>query len=174
STHARPSLAATAATWRVWFDWTPPIETSVSQPCASASAARYSSFLTLFPPYARPELQSSRFAQISTRPPRCSSSRGSRCTGDGPNSNGTRSKSARATGGSLLPCRRGSGRGGAARDRAPRAVGLVERAGHLVVRHRTREEVSLRAVAAELAHRGALAFGLDALGDGDDAERMRE
>ena len=28
-----PSFAATAATWRVWFDWMPPIVTSVSQPC---------------------------------------------------------------------------------------------------------------------------------------------
>ena len=25
--HLRPSFAATAATWRVWLDWTPPIET---------------------------------------------------------------------------------------------------------------------------------------------------
>ena len=32
-----PRCAATAATWRVWFDWMPPIDTSVSQPCASAS-----------------------------------------------------------------------------------------------------------------------------------------
>ena len=27
-----PSLAATAATCRVWLDWTPPIDTSVSAP----------------------------------------------------------------------------------------------------------------------------------------------
>src|SRR5205823_11977917 len=91
-TQPRPRRAATAATWRVWFDWTPPIETSVSQPCARASAARYSSFRTLLPPYASPELQSSRFAQISTSPPRCSLNRSSRCTGDGPNSSGTRAK----------------------------------------------------------------------------------
>ena len=38
----------------MWLDWTPPIETSVSQPWASASAARYSSLRTLLPPYARP------------------------------------------------------------------------------------------------------------------------
>src|SRR6185295_824217 len=47
------------------------------------------------PPYARPELQSSRFAQISTSPPRWSLSRSSRCTGDGPNSSGTRAKLSR-------------------------------------------------------------------------------
>src|SRR6266487_3186598 len=92
STHLSPVRAAAAATCRVWFDCTPPIETSVSQPCASASATRYSSFRVLLPPYARPELQSSRFAQISTSPPRCSLSRSSRCTGDGPNSSGTRAK----------------------------------------------------------------------------------
>ena len=56
-------------TWRVWFDWTPPIDTSVSQPWASASATRYSSLRTLLPPKAMPELQSSRLAQISTSPP---------------------------------------------------------------------------------------------------------
>ncbi len=64
----------------------------MSHPCASASAARYSSLRTLLPPYASPELQSSRFAQISTSPPRCSLSRSSRCTGDGPKRSGTRSK----------------------------------------------------------------------------------
>ena len=52
STHFRPATAAAAATWRVWFDWTPPIDTSVSQPCASASATRYSSLRVLFPPNA--------------------------------------------------------------------------------------------------------------------------
>src|SRR5262249_12382522 len=97
STQPSPRCAATAATWRVWFDCTPPIETNVSQPCASASAARYSSLRTLLPPYARPELQSSRFIQTSTAPPRCSVSRRSGCTGDGPNVRGTRSKSARLT-----------------------------------------------------------------------------
>src|SRR3954468_19650558 len=97
-----PVRAAAAATWRVWFDCTPPIDTSVSQPCASASATRYSSFRVLLPPYARPELQSSRFAQISTPPPRCSLSRSSRCTGDGPNRSGTRSKLGRLICESLL------------------------------------------------------------------------
>ena len=80
---------ATAATCRVWFDWTPPIETSVSQPLASASATRYSSLRVLFPPNAMPELQSSRLAH-SCAPPSCRLSRSSRCTGDGPNSNGSR------------------------------------------------------------------------------------
>ncbi len=50
SRHFRPSLAATAATCRVWFDCTPPMETSVSAPCASASGTRYSSLRVLFPP----------------------------------------------------------------------------------------------------------------------------
>src|SRR6187397_110095 len=68
------------------------METSVSQPVASASAARYSSLRTLLPPYASHELQSSRFAQISTSPPRCSLSLSRGWIGDGPNSNGTRSK----------------------------------------------------------------------------------
>jgi hypothetical protein len=45
-----PTRAAVAATWRVWFDWTPPMDTRVSHPWASASATRYSSFRTLFPP----------------------------------------------------------------------------------------------------------------------------
>src|SRR5438105_3833421 len=97
STQARPRWAATAATCRVWFDWTPPMETSVSQPCASASAARYSSLRVLLPPYARPELQSSRLAQISTRPPRCSASRSRRCSGEGPKRTGPRSKLSRLT-----------------------------------------------------------------------------
>ena len=59
-----PSLAATAATWRVWLDWTPPIETRCVAPWASASGTRYSSLRVLLPPKARPELQSSRLAQI--------------------------------------------------------------------------------------------------------------
>jgi hypothetical protein len=87
STHVRPTRAATAATWRVWLLCTPPIETSVSQPCASASATRYSSLRVLLPPKAMPELQSSRLAQTAA-PPRCSVSRSSRCTGEGPNSSG--------------------------------------------------------------------------------------
>ena len=57
----------------------------MSHPCSRASAARYSSLRTLLPPYASPELQSSRFAQISTFPPRCSLRRSRRWTGDGPN-----------------------------------------------------------------------------------------
>src|SRR4051794_29075763 len=76
----------------------PPIETSVSQPVASASAARYSSLRTLLPPNAMPLLQSSRLAQISTLPPSAAERRGSRWTGDGPNSSDTRGKSARLMG----------------------------------------------------------------------------
>ena len=57
-----PILAATAATMRVWLDWTPPIETRVSALLAMASGTMYSSFRSLLPPYARPELQSSRLA----------------------------------------------------------------------------------------------------------------
>ena len=87
STHFIPTRAAVAATWRVWLDWTPPMETSVSQPCAIASATRYSSFRTLLPPKASPLLQSSRFAQIRA-PPRCAVSRSRGCTGDGPNISG--------------------------------------------------------------------------------------
>ncbi len=78
---------AIRATWRVWFDWTPPIETSVSAPWASASASRYSSLRTLFPPNARPELQSSRFAQ-TVAPPRCLVRRSRRWIGDGPKRSG--------------------------------------------------------------------------------------
>ena len=82
-------------------------DTSVSHPCARASAARYSSLRTLLPPYARPELQSSRFAQMSTAPPRCSLSRSSRWTGDGPKRAG-RDRSARCP--LLASRRRGFGR----------------------------------------------------------------
>ena len=64
----RPSFAATAATCRVWLDCTPPIDTRVSAPSASASGTRYSSLRVLFPPNASPELQSSRFAQIAAPP----------------------------------------------------------------------------------------------------------
>ena len=78
STHASctvtalsPRWAATPVTWRVWLDCTPPIDTNVSQPWASASGIRYSSLRVLLPPKAMPELQSSRLAQISTAPPRC-------------------------------------------------------------------------------------------------------
>jgi len=47
---------------RVWFDCTPPMETSVSAPEAMASGTMYSSLRSLLPPKARPELQSSRLA----------------------------------------------------------------------------------------------------------------
>ena len=60
--HFMPSFAATAATWRVWFDWTPPMVTSVSALDARASGMMYSSLRILLPPNARPELQSSRLA----------------------------------------------------------------------------------------------------------------
>src|ERR1019366_1746277 len=80
-----PMRAATAATCRVWLDWTPPIETSVSQPCATASATRYSSFLVLLPPNANPLLQSSRLAHTSA-PPSALVSRSRGCTGEGPKS----------------------------------------------------------------------------------------
>ena len=98
--------AATAATWRVWLDCTPPIETSVSQPCASASATRYSSLRVLLPPKARPLLQSSRLAHTRA-PPRCAVSRSSRWIGDGPKSSGYAGERRRAT--SLPP--RGGGAG---------------------------------------------------------------
>jgi hypothetical protein len=53
---------------------------------------------TLFPPKAMPELQSSRFAQISTPPPRCSDNLRSAWMGDAPNNSGVRGKSSRLTG----------------------------------------------------------------------------
>lgn len=83
-----PSLAAVAATMRVWLDWTPPMETSVSAPEAMASGTMYSSFLSLLPPMARPELQSSRLAQISTLPPSAAESRGRGSIGVGPKVSG--------------------------------------------------------------------------------------
>jgi hypothetical protein len=64
------------------------------------------SLRTLLPPYARPELQSSRFAQMSTAPPRCSLSRSSRWTGDGPKRSGTRSKRSIPTARDPIPLRR--------------------------------------------------------------------
>src|SRR4051812_24778230 len=91
-----PVRAAAAATWRVWFDCTPPIETSVSQPLTSASATRYSSLRVLLPPNARPLLQSSRLAQ-SCAPPRCALRRSRRCTGDGPKVSGWRAKASSFT-----------------------------------------------------------------------------
>ena len=42
-TPSSPRWQATPVTWRVWFDWMPPIDTSVSQPWSIASATRYSS-----------------------------------------------------------------------------------------------------------------------------------
>ena len=45
-----PILAATAAIMRVWFDCTPPIETSVSAFDAIASGMMYSSLRSLLPP----------------------------------------------------------------------------------------------------------------------------
>lgn len=99
----RPSLAATPATWRVWFDCTPPMLISVSQPWARASGMRYlksvskasrwrgigwemaySSFRVLFPPNAMPELQSSLLAHIDTLPPRASEIRGRWWIGENP------------------------------------------------------------------------------------------
>ena len=68
-TACNPSFAATAATWRVWLDCTPPIDTRWVAPWASASGTRYSNLRVLFPPKASPELQSSRLAQI-VAPPR--------------------------------------------------------------------------------------------------------
>src|SRR5687768_15790050 len=87
-----PRWAATAATCRVWLDWTPPMDTSVSAPLASASGTMYSSLRTLLPPYARPLLTSSRLAHTSA-PPRCWVSRASRWTGLGPNVSGWRGNS---------------------------------------------------------------------------------
>src|SRR6202042_3758265 len=92
STARRPSRPPTAATCLVGLDSTPPIDTSVSAPSASASGTRYSSLRTLLPPNASPELQSSRLAQICA-PPRCAVSRSSGCTGLGPNISGYRGKS---------------------------------------------------------------------------------
>ena len=84
---ASRACAATAATWRVWFDWTPPIDTRCVAPWASASGTRYSSLRVLLPPKASPELQSSRLAQI-VAPPRWRLRRSSWWTGLGPNRSG--------------------------------------------------------------------------------------
>ena len=104
-THPRPRWRATPVTWRVWFDCTPPIDTSVSQPWSRASATRYSSLRTLLPPKAIPELQSSRLAQISTSPPRASLRRRSGWMGDGPKRSGTRGKSSSAIAGRVRTAR---------------------------------------------------------------------
>ena len=90
-----PRCAATAATWRVWLDCTPPIETSVSAPFASASGTRYSSLRVLLPPKARPLFTSSRFIQTRA-PPRWSLRRSTGWIGLGPNVSGWRGKSASA------------------------------------------------------------------------------
>src|SRR3954449_9369237 len=120
-----PTRAATAATCRVWLLCTPPIDTRVSQPWASASATRYSSLRVLLPPKAMPEFTSSRLAHTAA-PPRCSVSRSSRCTGDGPNSSGERGWSDRAIGGLLqFGQQRRPDLGG----RAAGGVGVVVRAG---------------------------------------------
>ena len=83
-----PIFAATAATSRVWFDWTPPIDTSVSAPDAIASGTMYSSLRSLLPPNANPELQSSRLAKRSTFPPSASLSLGKASIGVGPKVSG--------------------------------------------------------------------------------------
>ena len=83
-----PIFDAVAATMRVWFDWTPPIETSVSAPEAIASGTMYSSLRSLFPPNARPELQSSRLAYSCTPPPTAALRRGSGSIGVGPKVSG--------------------------------------------------------------------------------------
>ena len=80
-TQPRPILAAAAATWRQWLDWTAPVLTSVSQPRASASATRYSNFRVLFPPGPRP-VRSSRLMN-SRGPPSSALRRGRPSTGVG-------------------------------------------------------------------------------------------
>ena len=98
SRHFRPRWAATAATWRVWLDWKPPMETSVSAPLASTSGTMYSSLRTLLPPKARPLLTSSRLAHTWAPPPfaaRWSESRFRWWTGEGPKVSGWRSNCSR-------------------------------------------------------------------------------
>lgn len=51
----------------------------------SSERISYSSFLVLLPPYASPELQSSRFAYTPTLPPSSLDMRGSAWIGDAPN-----------------------------------------------------------------------------------------
>src|SRR5262245_12568488 len=85
------------------------METSVSHPCAIASATRYSSFRILLPPKASPLLQSSRFAHTRA-PPRWALRRSSGCTGDGPKRKGYRANEPSFM---RAPCRRrrpGAGR----------------------------------------------------------------
>ena len=60
------------------------MDTNVSAPEAIASGTIYSSFLSLFPPIAKPELQSSLFAYISTSAPIASVKRGRYSIGVGP------------------------------------------------------------------------------------------
>ena len=62
---------------RVWFDCTPPIETSVSALLARASGHDVFELAELVAPKAKPELQYSLLAKISTLPPTCAVSRDS-------------------------------------------------------------------------------------------------
>ena len=121
------------------------METSVSQPVASACAARYSSFRTLLPPYASPELQSSRFAQISTSPPRCSLSLSRRWIGDGPNSNGTRSNASMP----IRPILCRASRQFLAHARDDLAAEKIDRAEDPLVRDPADRELQQEAVVAE-------------------------
>lgn len=69
--HSGPRCAATGATWRMWFDWYPPIETRVSAPPAGMSGTMHSSLPILFSPDANPLRTSSPSARTRA-PPRCS------------------------------------------------------------------------------------------------------
>ena len=67
---SRPQSRAAAAVALQWLDCRPPMVTTLSCPCASASAISNSSFLTLLPPSSLPE-RSSRLIHHST-PMSCS------------------------------------------------------------------------------------------------------
>ena len=108
--HAAEVAAATAPTCRVWFDCTPPIATSVSQPFASASATRYRAWALSSSMRARVAVPAS---PRSRPPPRCSLRRSSRCTGDCPKSSGTRSKRSIPISPILRSCRGASRTAGA-------------------------------------------------------------
>src|SRR5438309_3239587 len=91
---ARPRRLAAAAVMRTWLLWRPPPVTSTSQPCATASAHRYSSLRTLFPPPARP-VRSSRFTTSApSAMPSSAPSRSRDSTGVGSCVSGTRRSSA--------------------------------------------------------------------------------
>ncbi|MDN3359814.1 hypothetical protein QWU11_45075 [Actinomadura sp. DC4] len=62
--HARPLIAAPAATVRAWFDWAAPTVTRQSAPKSRASPSRNSSFRILLPPSATP-VRSSRLSHTS-------------------------------------------------------------------------------------------------------------